>query len=373
MPRSDPTDLTIEILEGPQAGTIITLAGRELPYNSGGGGAVSFGRAQRTKLTWYQGNRRASHQIIGPTLKPTTFDGIWKERYIGEDRPIDLCETFEDICDSGVQLRVGWSTIERQGVLHEFTWKPGDPTGGLGDIRWEAIFEWNFDPRKPASVVIGKDDLSLRDGLVEAASLVTNLSRNALDFLDGVRFFVGLTKTLFSSDARAVEAQTEALIQPTTTLVATAATASDSVRLPARKVEDASAAAGAAQRASAELGEVVSAIFPARAVDNDGLEAIMADALARADLVDDSYDSVEELYEQRQRLEAIVRPEEFKVVTAEPGTDLRRLSTAYLGSPDFWDRIARVNGFVTSKIPENIEEVIIPLSVPDATDLKRTS
>jgi predicted Zn-dependent protease len=79
-----------------------------------------------------------------------------------------------------------------------------------------------------------------------------------------------------------------------------------------------------------------------------------------------------EMYDRRVQLEEIIRPEEFQVVTAQPGTDLRKLAIQFYGTADNWDRIAKQNGLVSSVVPDGIEEIIIPLILSDSTDPKRS-
>jgi hypothetical protein len=372
MPRSDPTSLRIEVIEGPSKGFVLQLEGRELPYSSGRGGTVGFGRTQRTRLTFYPGNRKASQQIIGPILKPTTFDGIWKERYIGEDRPIDLVELFEDLLNIGAQLRVSWSTIERQGVIKEFDWNPGNPVGGLGDIKWTAVFEWNFDPAKPAGTNVAPGFQSLRDFLVQAANALSELSGAVFRFVDGSKAFVGLLKAPFQSTSQDYEDEVAALILPTRTLVTTAARTGDEPELPARLVEDASTAVGSAQDTAANIAEITAESFPGSVLVQDSLTAVLTEHILRADITDEAFVAMVEMYDRRVQLEEIIRPEEFRVVTAQPGTDLRKLAIQFYGTADNWDRIAKQNGLVSSVIPDGIEEIIIPLILSDSTDPKRS-
>lgn len=368
MARSDQTSFLVEVLEGPAAGATIELNGRELPYRAGAGGSISFGKTQRTKLTWYPGNRIASQQIIGPVVAPTTVNGVWKERYIGEDRPIDLVELFEELLEQGAQLRVSWQTIERQGVVKTFTWAPGDPVGGLSDVRWEMVFEWNradiptFVPR------LGVEDVSIRDSCVSAASALATLGDLVSNFVTGISTFVGLVSTSASAASQALGAVVDAFTPVIETETQVASQAGDEPELPARLVEDASSAAGGAQRSSGEAGELVATTFFGTTRVSDDLETVLNDQIEKAFVVDQSFAAAEAQFDLRVRLEALIRPEAFTSVVPIPGTDLRELAIRFYGNADLWRRIAKVNGLDGSLVPDDVTELVVPLSLPDATD-----
>lgn len=368
MARSDPTSWMIEVLEGPAAGAVVELNGRTMPFRAGAGGSVSFGKRQRTKLTWYPGNRTASQQIIGPTVPATTINGVWKERYIGEDGPIDLVELFEELCEQGSQLRVTWQTREYQGAIVAFDSFPGDPTGGLSDIRWQMTFEWNRGD-VPATVPrLGDARTSIRDSLISAASLLASLGDAVETFVATVELFVGTLQSPFSPTKRELEDDVEGLAAPIRIQAEAASRSGDEPELPARTVEDASTASRDAQTRCGEIAEVIGGVFPASSTVDDSLETILNDAVARADVVDLSYEAMEEQFEVRERLEEIIRPAQFTTVPAIPGADLREFAVLFYGDPDDWERIAKLNGLETSLIPDDLADLVIPLSLPDATD-----
>lgn len=369
MARQDLTDYIIEILEGPAAGVVIPLSGRKLPYRAGAGGTISYGRTQRSKLTWYPGNRVASQQVIGPVLKPTSINGIWKDRYLGTDQSIDLVETFEELLDSGVQVRVFWSTIERQGIVKDFTWTPGIPTGGLSDIGWVCMFEWNSAGVPPPRRV-GESDITLRDGVIRAAGALSSLGQALEDFVTGSNLFVGIAQRSFQASKRAINALLEEMESPLKTLSSAAARLGNEPNLPARFVEDASTACETTQRTSGETAELISAIFAGNVIVSDSFEDILDEALLRYDLSEEAFNTAREAFIQRVRLEEIIRPPEFATVTPVIGSDLREIAIRFYGDADLWDRIAKQNGLEQSIIPDTVKELVIPLSLPDATDQK---
>ncbi len=214
MARSDPTAWVMEILEGPRAGQSFPLIGRAMPYRAGAGGSISFGKTQRSNLTWYPGNRFASQQILGSILKPTTINGVWKERYLGTDRPIQLVEAFEELLESGAQMRLLWQTVERQGIVKDFDWKPGNPVGGVGDIAWQATFEWSAPALSPPPRTVGDEALSIRDSVIRAVGTLGSLGFALENFAAGANFFVGLVKTSFQATASVIRNILDNLAQP---------------------------------------------------------------------------------------------------------------------------------------------------------------
>lgn len=368
MARSDQTNFLFEVLEGPFAGVVVTLGGRSLPYRAGAGGSISFGRTQRTKLTWYPGNQAASQQIIGPTVAPTTINGVWKERYLGEDAPIDLVELFEDLLDSGVQLRVSWQTIERRGIIKQFTWAPGDPVGGLTDIRWEMVLEWNSAAAIAPGDFTGQSTISLRDGMIRAGESIGITTESLQDFIENVGTFVGLPVRTFQATKTALESIIGALAAPLTTVSTTAARMGDEAALPNRLLEDAATAVASAQITGGDAGELVGNVSPISTTQADDLETIINEHLERAQIIDQTFDMIDENFEQRLRLEELIRPEAFTTIVPIIGQDLRELAIQFYGDADLWRRIANYNGIENSVVPNDVEELVIPLSLPDALD-----
>lgn len=369
MARSDQTAWLVTVLEGPAAGATIPLTGRALPYRGGAGGNVSFGWVQRSKLTWYPGSRVADQQIIGPVILPTTINGVWKERYLGEDQPIELAELFEELSQQGAQVRVEWQTIERQGIVKQVSWVPGDPTGGLTDIRWEIVFEWNSDPsqaRPPAR--LGSGGLAIRDSLTNAAAAIGTLSTLVSNFIDANRAFVGTVKSSFQRFERGLTDLIDEYRQPLQALSEAASQSGVQPSLYARIAEGASTGAASAQLTSGAIAESTAGIFPGAVLTDDTLESRMALFISQADILDQSYSTAEEQFEARQQLEQIIRPDEYAVIAAVAGSDLREYAVRYYGNSDLWPRIAKLNGLETSVIPADLEELVIPLSLPDTAD-----
>lgn len=367
MARSDQTAFVVEILEGPSAGVSVNLLGRELPYRSAEGGSISYGRTQRSQLTWYPGSRVASQQVIGPILEPTTINGIWKERYLSEDQPITLTEAFEELCSSGVQVRVSWQTITRLGIIKSFRWQPGAATGGLTDISWECTFEWNAEPGRSAIRVNGATS-PLREQVALAANRILTFRALVELFVSRVDNFVGLPNQPFAPSAASlarIDEENQVLLNA---LASTAVAAGEQANFSAELALGALSAAEGAQDNAAETVEVILGYSPAITASSDRLDVILNQAIDRYDVLDGSTTTLREMFSLRRELEPLVDPETFTVVAAQPGVDLRVYARQFYGNSDDWVRIARFNGIEGSTTPDGLGELIIPLTLPDALD-----
>ena len=353
--RSDPTDLVIEVLEGPRAGQKIALTGRELPYRAGGGGSVSFGVELRVKTTWYAGNPVASQQVIGRKLLPTTFNGVWKEHFIGIDRPIGLAELMEELVSTGVQLLVSWSTIIRTGVARTFTYKPGVPTGGLGDLGWDLVFEWNGDgvPAPQALEFASPFDIgTFASNLVGAATTLSDTLEALVD--------VATPGPMFEAEipvatADAVEAQ-EAVQRAADATVKGALLAEIDRTVSALVIAEGEAAAAAAKSAA----DTVAALSIGAIVDSDDADRVVLARLSVVDILEAAVALATDAIELRDQTEAVARPSVALRIPAVAGTDLRTYAARYYGDPDLWSRLARANGLTDSRVPEGLTELLIP-------------
>jgi hypothetical protein len=143
--------------------------------------------------------------------------------------------------------------------------------------------------------------------------------------------------------------------------------------LPSKIAQNAVSAAEGSQANVAETSDVIARIVPSATTADDSLESILLQAIDRYDVIDATTVSLRLAFEVRLRFEPLIRPDEFTMVAANPGTDLRRVAIQFYGDADDWPRIARFNGIEGSVIPDDVEELVIPLSVPDALDPREDS
>lgn len=369
MAKSDPTAFVVSVLEGPAAGVDIPLEGRALPYRAGAGGSISFGTEQRSKLVWYPGNPVATHLIFGPQLTPTTINGVWKDRYLGTDAAIDLVDLFTELSESGVQVRVLYGSLEYQGIVKGVSFQPGVPTGGLGDIAWSIVFEWNsrrgLGPRR----IVGTADKTLRDGIVSAATTFGSLRQLTEEFVGTVRDLHGLPSVLASSFRTSVA---DLLDEGNAALATLATVPVDLGQLsdpPPRLLEDAGTALSQGLDVSGDMGETVAGAYLGVLTPRDDIETQLGLYLDQHSVVAQAFVSLERLWEEIQRVEAQTRPDAFVLLRPVRRTDLRSIALLYYGSADLWPRIARVNGIVEgSLLPDDVDELLVPLSLSTALE-----
>lgn len=366
------TAFVIEVLEGPNAGAVLELDGRSMPYRAGSGGQISFGRELNVQTTYYPGNREAEQKIVGPTYLPTVINGIWKESYLGENVPQDLANLFEELLEQGCQVRVFWSGIIRRGVVKRFIITPGQPTGGMSDIGWEAEFEWNAGQNEQQiprfAQKVGPTALELSDECAAATLGLSNLISRLNRYAARSDNFVGLVRQSFEPDRREIEDVANRLGDPVRIEAQITSQLGLGSVVSGRLIEQGIASTTGAPTILGEGTETLGNIFHSNVSSDDGLAAVILEALERSELIDLSYEEVERQRQLLYRLEEIGRPEEFATITARPGMDLRDVSIRYYGSPDFWGRIGRRNGIATSLVPEGIDRIVVPLRLSDAID-----
>lgn len=367
MPRSDQTDFEILVLEGPNRGETLALSGRSMPYRSGAGGSISFGTTQRIKTTYYPGNRVATQQIMGPVEAPTTINGVWKERYLGENGPIELVEVFQGLCDTGVQVQVSWQTLRYRGIVSSAIFRPGAPTGGLSDIAWDITFEWNRRGSPPRQKV-GQTGQDTRTLLVEVADNVEGVSLSVENFADQANFFLGSEKIAFQPQLIELEDGINNLARPVTGLLSLAGQLGQLSSVPRSTAEEAISGADQINRVMGQVAQTIPGSFTGLTTDRDAGDIILLDALRKADVVDEAHAVILQNYDLRIRLEDLSRPSEYLERVVSDGEDLRGIALDEYGNADLWHRVAKYNGLLGSHIPAGLGLIRIPLTVTDTLD-----
>jgi len=369
MPRSDNTAFRIEILEGQRKGAVIDLVGRTAPYGAGSGGSISFGVQQRTKLIWNQGSPNATQLVFGPTLDPTTINGIWKDRYVGTDGALQLIETFTELCNSGVQVYITWAAIQRAGVVKSFNWKPGTPNGGLDNVAWDLSFEWNRTTKNGQLFIpkqFGAPKIQ-RDGVADTGTRLVQFRDSVSNFIEGVGSFAGTTRDAMKSTLVEFDS-----------LVGTVESVIDALEDAAGKLgfgdganTDALEQTGTALDRGIdtvwEVQEVTGGLDPLRMVDGDSVEGLVQNQLQVADTVDKAFAFIEIAYEAQIEAEQELAPFEVVTIPAPTGFDLRKISYQFYGTTDLWAELARYNGITEgSVIPPDMPELYVPLNISRA-------
>ncbi len=148
------TVITIETVDSDApAPNKVTLRGRAMPYKG-----VNFGVEQRTKKRTYPGNPVSTQQVLGAEEQDSTFNGMWKARYLGKSIIIDGDEDtisapgqadnlFSRMARSGVLYKVKWLHNSRTGILKEFEMEWDQET----DANWRMEWEWQSRDEEDAN------------------------------------------------------------------------------------------------------------------------------------------------------------------------------------------------------------------------------
>lgn len=369
MARSDSTAWVVTPLEGGAANVDIPLEGRALPYRAGAGGSVGFGTEQRSKLVWYPGNPVATHLLFGPQLKPTTINGVWKDRYLGTDAAIDLIDVFTELCDTGVQVRVLYGPLQYQGIVKSVDFQLGVPTGGLGDIAWTITFEWNARRGMGPRRIVGNADRTLRDGITSAAAVFGTVRQLTEEFVETVQDLHGLPSVLASSFRTSIADLIDEGDGALATLAVVPVDLGQLSDPPPRLLENAGTALSQGLDVGGDMGETVAAAYLGVLTPRDDVATQLGLYIRQHDVVAAAFDALERLWEEIQRIEALTRPDAFVIIRPVRRSDLRDIALLYYGNADLWPRIARVNGIVEgSRVPDDVDDLLVPLSLSTALE-----
>ena len=327
-----PNALIIEELTGSQRK--IELQGRALPFRK-----TEWKQHQRNTKTLYPGNPSAVFQILGTEFMPTTFTGIWRDRYLGADQAITLVAFMQALNDAGQELRVTWGANARRGILEEFFHGHDDIAKTAGDILWTAVFNWT-----------GKDsdrEVSFRTATfnsIDASEKVRGLASALLgiplpESLNGlaegilaVQDFMGDIEHAVSQVEKVIETATSLIMLPLET-VQRAVTLLERVRGDALGIISTLATIPAL---SIAIVDDVKSLF-------DGEIWTRSIRGATGNLAIGSEKERDGFKEQADA--------EVKTIYITRGEDLRKVSLHFYGTADEWVRIADHNGLKFSNVP----------------------
>jgi hypothetical protein len=387
---SQATGFSIKILEGPLAGTNIFLDGRALPYEG-----VGFGRQQRVKTTWYTGNRVATQQKMGSTLKNTVIHGMWKDVFLGDGKARALVRTFEDLVDTAVDVEVAWGmglddqggttgeTIVRRGIVKSIDPKYERPQ----DIEWEIEFEWSgtddsaFAPVLSAGVLSEKDGFGqLVDDTQQVSDAIDAEGESLLSKLSGLTDFQWLTDSMDDIQNR--------LASGIETLDTCSEVVSSAPDLSLDVIQRVQGACDMIAGGCARLGTALTGYQEAYyAVEDeksyfDGMAARMRYALwptddpidyldgqtTHYDMVRSADEASASAKEQAAAVSSKEVPEVAKELKVPAGTDLRDIAGQEWGDPDSWWDIANFNGMDGSRVPDAptgpSDKPYFPIAIP---------
>ena len=328
--------LVIDELSGPQRR--IVLAGRALPYRGPG-----WQTTMRHSISWKAGSPIGTIQPLGSQEEPTTFHGMWKDRFLapfvgafGFDFEIrlaeDLCRAMYLLARSGNEIRVEWGSFVRSGLIGHFRAEPERTQ----DIAWELEFVWNsFDDQKPAPASAqNKPEADLKARLNAMDDTLAFEPPNlAEDFSAGVVSGITNLRDKASSIFDVVRQVNTALATPAQTLGAIATAVSDIQTEAESELVRLLDAPGEFVRSLDRLTDVLS-FETWRRTQGRTVHAFR-------------YSS--QLTEAGVREEA--SPGAVGVVLMPAGVTLRALAASIYGTPDAWKLIASANGLSGSDVP----------------------
>jgi len=331
----------------------VVLRGRAMPYRG-----IETPGTQRVQTTWYAGNPKATQQILGATLEPTTLNGRWKSKYIRigyrdagadveienapevlsaasgvvDDNPAGLVVSlFERLRDRGKEIRFTWGEVIRYGTIAEFrpTWDRPE------DVGWSLTVAWNGTteraPRSSRTASLGQ---GVRTALVRTDDALVRMPR-AMDLTAAQRLI---------NKMESVRASVLGVIGYSRIALGVAL-------IPARVVQGLAAAVVSVRQ------EVEAVAYDTLAVSYETVTSL--DTVTNVFAVEDFRRSVG-VEASIISARAIREREDMRALRAdltgaqthrvEDGETLRRIAAAYYGSADAWTAIAEANDLDSSDV-----------------------
>jgi hypothetical protein len=312
--------------------------------------------------------------VLGPEEKPTTIKGYWHDRYIGQPDPVllespglvpapsgyamawgtgtangpvvsvdALVTLIDDIRRKGQLLAVQWLTVNRHGLMTDFT--PSWHTAH--DVEWEIEFKWTSQGEVQSDMVLVSTDQDVTEVAQTAVSNAIALRQSAVtsfprasDFtdaintkLDGVRSTVAALLGAAQGAADGSLGAIDTARRAVSLLTYTAVAAQDAIaEVYARCDENCYGLKGDIRDSQATLGQVTRAAQSNRRITRQA-RVVLHDS-ARA----------------RRRMAAMVSPDISVAVQARQDQDLREIAAQQYGDAGAWRSLAAHNGLRGSKL-----------------------
>jgi len=379
------TDFRIQILDGPDstksfgfgAQGEIRLRGRALPYRG-----IDYEGSQRVVTTWYQGNPRATQQIIGPELKPTVINGTWKDRFLGNGTSATggigaaaiYAAALDRVMRQGASVRVMWASFVRVGLITRFKSTLDRPQ----DLVWECEFTWRATDASPAPPDFMKSIVTKK--ATGTAKTLTQKAQQMSMLLDIVVPYrrplpanitpANMAKLFKSALSRRVPPMANIFRTRMGTTSQRMTTESTSFAVFAQQADqgdmEPASRLGVGANLVKQIGRLalddrdVSSTAPAMwNTAFDGFGARISYELLRREMVNSLSDYGTAALEQQEAWMRQIQPEVIAQVEAKENDDLRKYSLKYYGSSDYWQQIADYNN-LDSSIPPVGTIVLIP-------------
>jgi hypothetical protein len=343
--------------KGVPSGSTLHLSGRAMPYRG-----LEFERNTAAEFTWYPGNPVATTQLLGSKMKPTTLNGMWKDRFIksvtddnvavmpegialfnGQQiaSVLDLVEAVDQMQLEGLPVRFEWGAIVRVGTFMRFKQK----WERFEDLEWEMEFQWTGTgaPQSPVTVPLMPSALSFAAQMqnlsdILHAAIHPPAFQVADDFLRTVNTAVALVDDAGKDMTAAVSNATRLISAP--------ADASARALAAAESIKDAAASIVTAVEGTAPL-DVIKSSSPSLLTLGDSLQAdnyargIKQASRALQAFAASAGDDLRASLNQDTLLAAFV---------ARGPMDLRDVSQRYYNTPDEWRRLLSYNARSSSRL-----------------------
>lgn len=373
----------------------LVLQTRALPYRPTG----EFGGKLRLSTTWYPGNPVATAQVFGPEETPTSFHGMWKDRFIATavsdgtvssdappavfdgktlDGAMKLAETCDIIRRQGLPLRVTWDQLVRIGYLTEFTFKPHRHQ----DIEWSMTFTWisQDDPDVPANPPNQPDLAGAYQALQSKLNALGSVMLQASDSISSALTLpevkadadlinsLSLTAVFTAQDAvQAVNSDIDAISSGIGGISDTADNLVQAALTPVQAAQRVAALGGLVQASALDTRDQMEAsaaqalYSPSQAAPGLLAEvqawgtmtpgAAFAAKLAARTIKDAARELAYAAANQALLfLQSISQPDLIQAFIAQAGQDLRFVSTTFYGTPDEWISIMEFNNLTSSAL-----------------------
>lgn len=372
----------------------VTLRGGGLPFQG-----APYGGTQRLVTTWYPGNTEAAQSVLGPTLKPSAWSGMWRTTLLsrtpalvdleggGSGQQVSRADLLRDslelIFNAGQRLSVTWRNqigdrpervITRHGRASDWDFAHDR----ADDIGWSINWEWvsrgesqqkiarmrseSMTPDMAALMLAAAELAAFGDAVANAQQATSKLGQTfSLDTLmsmvqaplDVLNGFAQQCKLIANRVGKLGELVNQVKTLPTQLLGQALAVANTAVSTANNFVDTISQTSPEAMTTSASASQLSQAV------------SYYGDAMTQADLMKARalglQQQVQSASVQQNTILAVHIVRGAITLDGERGEMLSAISSSYYGSPDQAPSIAKSNGLpLNQQFVERGNVLIIP-------------
>lgn len=343
--------LSSQQLQIGQPNGVVSLTGRALPYRP-----IIFTGKQRVKTTWYAGNPNATQQVMGPTEEPTTINGVWKDRFLGNGQARELANLFDNIRRSGAQIEMTWGAgvlagdvfghqFMRVGVISMVEFTLDRPQ----DVAWKVTFDWANRGERVSPPILSVGVENPREGLNQIISKLGAMTDTVLNFSsDAYTRVVGVDQEITDAVAQVGNR----IIDVGVAIDNATAIGSSLTNVPRTIIERGIAVSLEAVQVGRNMRQASEDIEALAYAVQDQAEELLGFKTHQIAIQQSSSEEQETAANVAAGLTGQLFPEVIAEVRPPVGTDLRDLAQTHYGDPDLWYIIAVYNGIIGSRVPD---------------------